>query len=163
MPEYTKFGKAWKLVKENPGDILRYLAVPTGVLSGGITYYTTGDAVSAEKAMQIPAIMFTIGEGINAAKYWGGNIFEKAGKIASVAAPAVASYFLGDNSYNPGLTLGMIAPWGLAKGAEKIGDNIETKKLEKRYLETNKDVILKELGRLPKKDLARLAARTRKK
>ena len=88
MPEYVKFREAWNWVKENPGDILRYLAVPAGAVAGGVSYYTTGDAVSAEKAMQIPAALFAIGEGINAAKYWSGNTVQKVGKVISVTAPA---------------------------------------------------------------------------
>lgn len=155
--EYRKF------VKDHAGDILRYAALPVGVLTGGITFATSGDAVAAEKAMLIPAIAFTAGEAINAARYWSGNAIEEAGKVASVVAPAIGSYFLGDNSYNPLLTLGMTLPWGLAKGAEEIGSRIETGKVEKEYLAKGRDAMQRYINGLPDTDLARIAAASAKR
>lgn len=155
--EYRKF------VKDHAGDVLRYAALPAGVLAGGITFATSGDAVAAEKAMLAPAILFTAGEAYNAARYWTCNAIEKAGKVASVVVPAIGSYFLSDNSYNPLLTLGMTLPWGLAKGAEEIGSRIETGKVAKEYLARGRGAMLQDLGELPDNELAGIAASVQKK
>lgn len=158
--EYRKFAR-WG--KDHAGDVLRYGALASGVLAGGITFANTGDAVAAENAMLVPAIAFTAGEAYNTTRHWTGNAIEKAGKVLAVVAPAAGSYFLGDGLYNPILTLGMTLPWGFAKGAEKIGAGIETGKVTKEYLAQGREVMLRGLGELPDKDLARIAASAKRK
>ncbi len=151
--------------KKHAGDVLRYAAIPAGALSGGITFYATGDAVAAEKAMLWPALTFMAGEAINAETYWEGNWIKKAGKVASVAAPLVGAWFLSDNSYNPALTLGMMPVWGLAKGVEELGDKIETNRYAKELLAEGEEAVTKEFAGLPvekKAEMVAYAAKHRK-
>ena len=107
-------------------------------------------AVAAEKAMWEAAYIFAAGELLNYYKFIRsseGNVFNHLGKIVSFAAPFVAAVFLKDNSFNPALTLGMIPAWGAGKGVEKLGDAVETGKIEKDYLTSGRNAMLENINR----------------
>jgi hypothetical protein len=167
MPEYRKFARWGKdrgsdivnYVKAHPDDVLRYgIALPAGVLAGGLTFAATNDAVAGERAMVLPALAYAIGEGFHAAKNREGNIIEIAGSMGAVLAPAVGACFAADNSYNPLLTMGMTLPYGLSKLVEKIGRAKEIDRIAKEYQELGRDAMLEDLGELPNGQLAKIAA-----
>ncbi len=167
MPEYKKFlGNSVNFAKEHAGDILRYAAIPLGAVSGYMALHSTGDAVAAEKAMWEAAYIFAAGELLNYYKFIRsseGNVFNHLGKIVSFAAPFVAAVFLKDNSFNPALTLGMIPAWGAGKGVEKLGDAVETGKIEKDYLTSGRNAMLENINKLSDNQLAKYLAILRKK
>ncbi len=153
---------AW--VKENPGDALRYAALPIGGIAGGLSYAITGDAATAQHYMFPAALMFGLGEASNLGKAlaYPMNLIEKVGAIASAVAPAAASLLMLQPNYQPAF-LGMLPAWGLAKGVEAAGRKMEENRIAKEYLDEGRDFMLDAVRELPDGEIARVLAKNAKR
>jgi hypothetical protein len=146
------------------GSTLRYAAIPIGAIAGSAAYHTSGgDTASAANALFPAAIIFGTGEAIRVARDYAingiGNIYQNAGRLASVITPAIAAFFLRDGAYHPIADLGPVAAWGIGQLPYGYGDRRQEKEIGYRILREGREKAIKLITELPDNELAQMAGK----